>query len=113
MQKKNLLNTSKYMSYILRHNPNLITEKLGIKNPIDNEGYVFVDDLLKVLNIDFNLLKNIVDTDNKQRYSFNNDLSKIRANQGHSINEISISFNEIEPYTDLYHGTSSHFLSEG
>ena len=48
-------------------------------------------------------------TDNKQRYSFNEDNSLIRANQGHSIS-VDVELKEQEPPEFLYHGTAARFL---
>lgn len=103
------INISKYMSLILRHKP----EVIGIK--LDNHGYVKVNDLIsgiqktyKEFNID--ILNYIVETDNKQRYSFNEDKSLIRANQGHSIN-VDLELKEEVPPDILYHGTAEKFIS--
>ena len=60
-------------------------------------------------NIDMNILERIVKENNKQRYSFNEDHTKIRANQGHSI-EVYIDFEEKIPPKTLYHGTAERFL---
>jgi putative RNA 2'-phosphotransferase len=59
--------------------------------------------------IDFNTLKNIVETNDKQRYSFNDDYTKIRANQGHSI-PVNLQLVEKIPPDVLYHGTATRFL---
>ena len=55
------------------------------------------------------ILKDIVETDNKQRYSFKDNYNYIRANQGHSI-PINPDLEEKEPPYHLYHGTASRFL---
>lgn len=74
---------SKYISLILRHRP----EVIGIR--LDRHGWAKVDELLagiqKTHSIDMATLEEIVRTDSKQRYSFNEDKTLIRANQGHSI----------------------------
>lgn len=97
-------NLSKYISLILRHKP----EEIGIT--LDNHGWANVDQLIKGINknyyIDLQILEEIVETDNKQRYSFNSDKTKIRANQGHSVN-VDVELEEVEPPALLYHGTSS------
>ena len=76
--------TSKYISLILRHHP----ETIGIT--LDEHGWADVDELIagvsKTHPLDLDKLQEIVRTDEKGRYSFNEDGSKIRANQGHSIN---------------------------
>ena len=76
---------SVFISLILRHKP----ETIGIT--LDENGWADVGELIKGINasgrrIDMSLLEEIVRTDNKQRYSFNEDRTLIRANQGHSIN---------------------------
>ena len=56
------------------------------------------------------LLEEIVRTDNNQRYSFNEDKTLIRANQGHSI-PVDVELKEQEPPELLYHGTAAGFLA--
>lgn len=97
-------NKSKYLSKLLRHDP----EDLYM----DKNGYVTVTDVLNKLNIDINELKNIVDNNNKKRFSFNDDLTKIRANQGHSIKNINVELEKLDTkhfinnnIEYLYHGT--------
>ena len=104
-----LIKLSKFISLILRHKPEIINLKL------DSKGYVYTDLLINNINensdyeIDFEILKQIVDTDDKQRYSFNEDYSKIRANQGHSIN-VDVGLEVKQPPDILYHGTSSNYI---
>ena len=99
----NIDKRSKYLALILRHKP----EEVGVV--VEDNGWVDVKTLIK--NSDFTLseLKEIVSTDSKGRYSFNSDFSKIRANQGHSIN-VKIEFKEFVPKTVLYHGTAKKFV---
>lgn len=96
----NLTEKSKYMAMLLRHKP----EKGNLK--LDSDGYTEVDSLLKALEIDFKTLEEIVRKDNKQRYSFNKDKTRIRANQGHSVSNVNIKFKEFVPAKPLYHGTA-------
>lgn len=105
MSNKNL---SVFISLILRHKP----EEIGIT--LDANGWAKVDDLLRGINnsgrkITFELLEEIVKTDNKSRYSFNEDKTLIRANQGHSI-KVDVELKEATPPDILYHGTASRFL---
>ena len=78
-------NTSKFISLILRHKP----ETIGIT--LDEHGWVDVQELIDGVNrseghtLDREILEEIVRSDEKQRYSFNEDHTLIRANQGHSI----------------------------
>ncbi len=101
---------SKFLSMILRHKPQII----GIK--LDKNGFANTNELIKAMadygkQIDMNLLEQIVYTDNKQRYSFNEDKTKIRANQGHSIN-VDLELKSLKPPDILYHGTATRFLKD-
>lgn len=100
--------TSKFISLILRHNPGAI----GIK--LDQHGWADVQELIAGMGkagsqINMEILEEIVHTDKKGRYSFNNDKTQIRANQGHSIN-VDVELLEKEPPEVLYHGTAGRFL---
>ena len=95
---------SRELSYILRHNKNK-------KYNIDKYGWASTYDILFGLNITIEELKEIVSTDDKQRYSFNEDESKIRANQGHSFN-VDLNLKKIDPPFILYHGTKRHLLDK-
>lgn len=104
----NLNNLSKYISLILRHKP----EVIGIT--LDEHGWANVDELINGINnsgndINMEILEEIVRTDNKQRYSFNEDKTLIRANQGHSI-PVDVELTEIEPPEFLYHGTGQKYV---
>ncbi len=103
-----LKETSKYMSLILRHKPEII----GIS--LDEHGWANVDELIagiaKTQKFDMGILEEIVRTDEKQRYSFNEDKTKIRANQGHSV-QVDVELEETEPPEELWHGTGEKFVS--
>ena len=76
--------SSKFLSLILRHKPELI----GLE--LDAGGWAEVDELIEKIrahgkNLDFDKLNKLVETNDKKRFSFNEDKSKVRANQGHSI----------------------------
>lgn len=106
----NNIKLSKFLSLILRHQPDII----GIK--LDRNGFANVTELIDGINktnkkIDFKLLEEIVQTDAKQRYSFNYDKTKIRANQGHSI-DVDLDLKEIVPPCYLYHGTAKLFIND-
>lgn len=99
---------SKYISLILRHRP----EEIGLE--LDEHGYLNVSGLINGINKSyegFNMddLERIVREDSKQRYSFNEDKSEIRANQGHSI-PVNLELQPIKPPNKLYHGTGRKFL---
>ena len=102
-----LKETSKYISLILRHKP----ETIGIT--LDEHGWANVDELIsgiaKTHEMNMNILEEIVSTDEKQRYSFNDDKTKIRANQGHSI-QVDVELEEMRPPEILWHGTGEKFI---
>lgn len=62
------------------------------------------------MQIDLETLQLIVDTNDKKRFVFNEDRSRIRASQGHSIQSIDLRFEEKEPPEFLYYGTALRFL---
>ena len=103
----NLTETGKFLCLILRHRP----EVIGIT--LDEHGWANVKDLINGINQqhDFNMamLEEIVATDNKQRYSFNENKTKIRANQGHSVN-VDVELEEVKPPEVLWHGTGRKYL---
>jgi len=103
----NLNNTSKFISLILRHQPGVI----GIS--LDEHGWADVAELIAGLGrtrpFDMDMLEEIVRTDSKQRYSFNEDKTLIRANQGHSI-PVDVELPETEPPEYLYHGTGQKYV---
>lgn len=87
-------------------------EVIGIT--IDEHGWANVEELIQGIaknNPGFNkeILEEIVQTDNKQRYSFNDDKTLIRANQGHSI-PVDVELEEKEPPKILYHGTGEKYI---
>lgn len=99
---------SKFLSLILRHKP----EAANIE--LDEHGWANVEDLIIGINqtgrkINLEILEEIVDTDQKQRYSFNADKTLLRANQGHSI-PVDVELVEQKPPEYLYHGTADRFL---
>ncbi|MCI8371941.1 MAG: RNA 2'-phosphotransferase [Lachnospiraceae bacterium] len=99
---------SVFISLVLRHNPG------AAQITLDEHGWADVKELLAGVNntgrsIDRETLEEIVRTDQKQRYSFSEDHSLIRANQGHSIS-VDVELKEQEPPEVLYHGTAQRFL---
>lgn len=107
-QNKRDVEFGKFISLILRHKP----EVIGIT--LDSNGYADVKELLNGINksgkeIDMITLERIVRENNKKRYSFNKDKTKIRANQGHSLN-VDVELKSAVPPKVLYHGTADRFL---
>ena len=97
---------SKYISLILRHKP----EVIGIA--LDEHGWANVAELIEGVSrthpLDIMTLEQIVAEDEKQRYSFNEDKTLIRANQGHSV-PVDVELEEIAPPDMLYHGTGEKY----
>ncbi|MBQ9518491.1 MAG: RNA 2'-phosphotransferase, partial [Firmicutes bacterium] len=100
--------TSKFLSLILRHKPQVI----GIE--LDEHGWADVDKLIEGISkthpINREILEEIVKTDSKQRYSFNTDKTLIRANQGHSV-PVDVELPEKQPPDILWHGTGEKFTA--
>lgn len=103
----NLTKISRFISLILRHKPEVINIQL------DEHGWANVKDLIEGVSesYDFNMsmLEEIVRTDEKQRYSFNEDKTLIRANQGHSI-PVDVELEEAIPPEFLWHGTAKKYV---
>lgn len=103
-------NTSKFISLILRHKPEII----GIT--LDEHGWADVEELIKGINrskrktINMDILEEIVRTDEKQRYSFNEDHTLIRANQGHSV-PVDVELEKKIPPDILWHGTGEKYVA--
>ncbi len=107
--QSDLVATSKFLSYVLRHHPAAI----GIN--LDEQGWVAVPILLDAINksgrhISLGLLQEVVFTNDKQRFAFSADGQKIRANQGHSV-DIDLALEPQLPPQILYHGTATRFLN--
>ncbi|ACV21511.1 RNA 2'-phosphotransferase [Slackia heliotrinireducens] len=97
---------SRHLSYLLRHHP----EAAGLH--MDEHGWVRVDELVAAVaqkhSFDQTTLERIVATDKKGRYSFNEDRTLIRANQGHSI-PVDVELACVTPPDRLFHGTATRF----
>lgn len=104
---KDYVKLSKFLSFVLRHKP----EEIGIK--LDSHGWANVSEILQGMKISMEDLEFIVENNNKKRYSFNDDKSKIRANQGHSSSlHIDLGLKEKIPPVVLFHGTKRQFLDK-
>ena len=106
---KQLDEISKFLSYVLRHEP----QAIGIS--LDNEGWANIDALINGANasgksLTLELIQQVVDDSNKKRFSISDDGARIRAAQGHSTNTVNITYTEKEPPEFLYHGTATRFL---
>ena len=106
--KRNVI-LGKFISKILRHQPGLI----GIS--LDEHGWAEVQDLIAGVraaghpDFDMAVLEEIVETNNKKRYSFSDDKQLIRANQGHSI-PVDVELPVTSPPATLWHGTADRFV---
>jgi putative RNA 2'-phosphotransferase len=97
---KQLKKKSKFLSAILRHKPELV----GVK--LDKNGWCDVEDLLKrASGLTADLLDAVVETNNKKRFEFDENKTKIRARQGHSV-DVDLNYEPAEPPQYLYHGTA-------
>ena len=99
---------SKFIAYILRHNPSAASVEL------DENGWADVGELIDGVcktgrQLNLQALEEIVQSDGKQRFSFNEDKTKIRANQGHSIS-VDVQMSELAPPEVLYHGTAEKYI---
>ncbi|SFD12463.1 RNA 2'-phosphotransferase [Ruminococcus albus] len=106
--KNDGVSLGRFISLVLRHDPSAA----GLE--LDSDGWADVGELIRgVCNtgrkLDMETLERIVRENNKKRYSFNEDKTKIRANQGHSI-DVHIDMKIAPPPDVLYHGTSVAFL---
>lgn len=99
---------NKFLSLVLRHKP----EVIGIQ--LDKNGWALVDEVIEGCiaqgrEMDLAILEAIVKSDEKQRYSFNADKTKIRASQGHSV-KVDLELEPVKPPKILYHGTVERFI---
>jgi putative RNA 2'-phosphotransferase len=106
---KRLTETSKFLSYVLRHEP----QAIGLH--LDREGWAHIGDLIACAKqdgreLDEALVREVVDTSDKKRFAISEDGLRIRAVQGHSTDSVSIAYVEKVPPEILYHGTATRFL---
>ncbi|CDM91709.1 RNA 2'-phosphotransferase [Xenorhabdus bovienii] len=100
---------SKFLSYVLRHQP----ESIGLT--LDNEGWADIGVLIKCAekhgkHLNHALIATIVETNDKKRFAISDDQKRIRAVQGHSSQKVNISYQAQVPPVVLYHGTATRFL---
>ena len=109
MDSKTLNETSKFLSYILRHKPDTIGLQLDI------EGWADINSLIigaakegRVL--DQAIIQTVVNSSDKKRFTLSEDGQCIRAVQGHSTPDVNLQHIEKKPPEFLYHGTATRFL---
>lgn len=103
MEQARLVKISKYLSKHLRHAP----ERLGLV--LAPGGWVTIDELLSACAahqfvITRAELEAVVAASDKQRFSFDDSKTRIRANQGHSV-AVDLQLQPQTPPDVLYHGT--------
>ncbi len=108
LPEKEIVRISKFLSLVLRHQPS----KIGIL--LDENGWTEVNALIQQANkngvqLSREVLELVVETNNKKRFAFNADKTKIRANQGHSI-AVDLNYMPQTPPAILFHGTSARAL---
>ena len=95
-----LIKQGKKLSYLLRHDKSYT---------FDEHGWREVSDLVANHGFSLEELREIVATNNKQRYEFSEDMTRIRARQGHSV-QVDVELAEATPPDKLYHGTAKSFV---
>lgn len=100
MTQNDLTRKGKQLSFLLRHDT---------EYRFDEHGYREVLDLVQNHGFTEDEIIELVETNDKQRYEFNANKSKIRARQGHSV-AINVDLQEALPPDVLFHGTATRFL---
>lgn len=108
MNERSRTAASKFLSYVLRHEPGAI----GIA--LDSGGWVDVHELLEACAkhgrpLSRAELDEVVAMDSKQRFAYAGDGKRIRANQGHST-AVDLEYEPAEPPGVLFHGTVRRLL---
>jgi putative RNA 2'-phosphotransferase len=103
---------SRWLIKALRHQPQMLNLP-GKPMNLEEGGWASVDHVLQALarnkypvtrvELDW-----IVSSSNKQRFGISEDGSKIRANQGHSV-DVDMQFVAVQPPSILWHGTAIQF----
>lgn len=106
---KKLAEISKFLSFVLRHQPDAI----GIT--LDLEGWTNIAALIVAAakdgkQLDYDLIQTVVTTSDKKRFAISEDGLRIRAVQGHSTERVDINFAPQMPPEFLYHGTATRFM---
>lgn len=101
---------SRFLSLILRHAP----DKIGLA--LDRNGWADVAELLDKATrhgtpLTLEALRDVVAGNDKQRFAFSEDGTRIRASQGHSLRSVDLALAPAVPPPVLYHGTASRFIT--
>jgi putative RNA 2'-phosphotransferase len=105
MTEERMIKVSKYLSKHLRHQP----ERIGLT--LEPGGWVLIADLLEAcernaMRVTREELEEVVAENDKKRFAFDETGTKIRANQGHSV-EVDLELAPATPPDILYHGTGA------
>jgi putative RNA 2'-phosphotransferase len=109
MNDKKLTTISKFLSLVLRHQP----QRIGLVP--DAAGWVAVAELLEKAAragraITRAQLDEVVATNDKKRFALSDDGMRIRASQGHSI-AVDLELPVRVPPDALFHGTASRWIA--
>ncbi|GAA5511049.1 RNA 2'-phosphotransferase [Novipirellula caenicola] len=106
---KSLVTISKFLSLVLRHQPEIVGMTL------DEEGWLDIHELISAANargtpLSLELVHEVVATNDKKRFALSDDGRRIRANQGHSVSRVDLNLNPQTPPDTLFHGTVAAFI---
>jgi putative RNA 2'-phosphotransferase len=107
--RKDLVEISRFLSYVLRHRP----DSIGLK--LDCQGWAPIADLIAGARgaghqLDERTLREVVGASDKRRFAISPDGQRIRAVQGHSTKAVAITFPKVTPPNLLFHGTAQRFV---
>lgn len=108
---KKYTDISKFLSYILRHQP----EAVGLS--LDKDGWAVITDLILCAKqegyiLDPDIIQAVITSSDKKRFILSDDGLHIRAAQGHSTQQVEIAYQEKTPPDILYHGTATRFITK-
>ncbi len=109
MSKKVIEDISKFLSYVLRHEP----QAIGLE--LDSQGWGDIDALTSGAakggrQLSRELIERVVEGNDKKRFALSADGQRIRAVQGHSNKTVQLQLEAKQPPAVLYHGTATRFM---
>jgi putative RNA 2'-phosphotransferase len=109
VSRSTLVQASKFLSYVLRHEP----QAIGLA--LDSEGWGRIDALIdgaasQGQTLDRELVEQVVASSDKKRFEMSADGQRIRAVQGHSTRSVDRQFEPQQPPNVLFHGTAARFI---
>jgi putative RNA 2'-phosphotransferase len=110
MTSSTLVEASKFLSYVLRHEP----QAIGLC--LDSEGWGSLDAVIDGATkqgrmLSRELIEQVVATSDKKRFELSADGQRIRAVQGHSTRSVDRAFEPKQPPDILFHGTAARFVA--